>query len=444
MALTGRRDGPPLLAPGPFAAAAADAIAALARLAGPEGSPARRTLEALDAAALLAEKAAASGLRRAGAIAPGGRCRLLRAADGWLAPNLAREEDVALLPAWLEDSYQSPPAADRRDDAETLWDGPTDAVWKAISQAVAGRDPAELTARGREIGLAVAAAMPPPREAPSPLRVVPYGTRAQRPADARPRVVDLTALWAGPLCGNLLGLAGAEVIKIESLQRPDGARAGPARFFDALNGGKRSVALDFRDREDLARLREVLASADIVLESSRPRALRQLGIEAEAWLRAAPGRSWISITAYGREGPGANWIGFGDDTAVAAGAARALERQCGEPVFCADAIADPLTGLQAAVAALSSFREGGAQRLDLALCDVTAALLCAPSEDGSRARVLDTGDGQWFAESRAPGRERVAVAEPRVRTAAPAAALGEHTRAVLAEAAERAGSTLRC
>ena len=75
-----------------------------------------------------------------------------------------------------------------------------------------------------------------------------------------------------------------------------------------MNGGKRSVALDFSDRDDLARLRRLLMRADIVVESARPRALAQLGIDAEALVHAVPGLVWVSISGYGRGGPGANWF----------------------------------------------------------------------------------------------------------------------------------------
>ena len=57
-------------------------------------------------------------------------------------------------------------------------------------------------------------------------------------------VVDLSSLWAGPLCAQLLGQAGARVVKVESTTRPDGARQGPAGFYDLLHAGQRSVALD--------------------------------------------------------------------------------------------------------------------------------------------------------------------------------------------------------
>ena len=89
-------------------------------------------------------------------------------------------------------------------------------------------------------------------------------------------------------------------MKVESLGRPDGARAGAPAFFDLLHGGHLSVALDFGSPDDLAALRRLLAGADVVLEASRPRALRQLGIDAGQYV--ADGTVWASITAYGRAG----------------------------------------------------------------------------------------------------------------------------------------------
>ena len=111
MLLTGRADEPPRLAPAPLATCAAAALDALRALA----PKSRLALEAagagargLDGAALLGERAAYLGLSRRGAISPGGSCRLLRAADGWIAVSLPRDEDRALIPAWLEGGEGSP------------------------------------------------------------------------------------------------------------------------------------------------------------------------------------------------------------------------------------------------------------------------------------------------------------------------------------------------
>jgi crotonobetainyl-CoA:carnitine CoA-transferase CaiB-like acyl-CoA transferase len=179
-------------------------------------------------------------------------------------------------------------------------------------------------------------------------------------------VVDLSSLWAGPLCSHLLQQLGLRVVKVESTRRPDGARGGHRGFFDLLNGGKRSVALDFHADHDVALLRRLLSVADIVIEASRPRALEQLGIVATDLLAHGP-RVWVSITGYGRSSPGRDWVAFGDDAAVAGGL---VVRDPSGPCFCADAIADPLTGLTAALAALDALDTGRRVLLDIAMARV--------------------------------------------------------------------------
>jgi crotonobetainyl-CoA:carnitine CoA-transferase CaiB-like acyl-CoA transferase len=162
------------------------------------------------------------------------------------------------------------------------------------------------------------------------------------------------------------------VIKVESEKRPDGARGGNANFFDLLNAGKESVVLDLSSGKGRAQLRSLLAKADIVVEGSRPRALKQMGIDAQELLDTVPGLTWVSITGYGRTEPEANWVAFGDDAAAAAGVAMATAVP---PLFCGDALADPLTGMHAALAALAFWQGGGGVLLDLSLRNVTAHCL---------------------------------------------------------------------
>jgi len=352
MALTGWQGGPPLLAPGPLAECADEALRALRCLA-PTPS-----LEGLDGAALLGERAATAGLERHGRIAPGGACRLLATRDGWLAVNLAREDDRALLPAWLEaDGFEGPDA------------------WQPLADTLAERSAAPLLERARWMGLPVAEAKPPSAHRTSWLHRTHGRPLAPRPASALPVVLDLSSLWAGPLCTHLLQLAGARVIKVESSKRPDGARRGPRDFYDLLNADKESLALDLAASEDRHRLMRLIERVDVVVESSRPRALRQLGIDAEALTRSRPGLSWLSITGYGRTTPRADWVAFGDDAAAAAGVAALTGGPGDRPLFCGDAIADPLTGLHAAVATLAAHRAGGGVLLDVSLHDVTAHAL---------------------------------------------------------------------
>jgi crotonobetainyl-CoA:carnitine CoA-transferase CaiB-like acyl-CoA transferase len=389
-----------------------------------------------DPAGVLAERAALFGLARRGRISPGGACRLLRAADGWAALNLAREDDRRALPAWLEsDGLRSPSARCAR-----LADGlrspsarcarfaepdPRESDWQFAERELARRPLARLAERARWLGLAFAPAAPAPARATHWLRAAACGPRAAPPRRA-PRVLDFSALWAGPLCAELLADAGADVIKIESTRRLDGARANPGSsdFYDLLNARKRSALLDFADARDAALLGALLASADVVIESARPRALAQLGVDAEAFVAARAGRVWVSITGYGRGDAEPGRVAFGDDAAVAAGAAHAVADADG-PLFCADAIADPLTGMHAALAAWACWRAGGGALLDVPLCAVTAyALAFAPTGEfdvsgTAHAARVSTAEGEALvaaprarrpcARARAPGADTEAL-----------------------------------
>jgi hypothetical protein len=406
MELSGWPDGPPRLAPGPLAAWARGELETLRRLA-PRPLPAD-----LDGPALLGERAALLGLARRGTISPGGACRLLPTADGWVAVTLARPDDAACIPAWLGVEPGCDP-------------------WSAVAAALRERGGEEAVARARLLGLAAAVADPLPGAAPPAHRVAARGTRLERAAGAAPLVLDLSSLWAGPLCAQLLGLAGARVVKLESAARPDGARAGNAAFFALLNAGKASAVFELGSPDGRDRLRRLAARADVVVESARPRALRQLGIEAEALVAERPGLVWVAITGHGRDEPGAGFVAYGDDAGVAAGLARATGEPEGTPLFCGDAIADPLAGLHAAAAALAAFRAGEALLLDVSLRDVAAC--AALSGSGARDARVRPSDGGF--EVVAGGRSQ-RVLPPRAR-AAPMRArpLGADTQAVLRDLA---------
>lgn len=350
MALTGRADGPPLGPPQLLV----PRLAELGRQISADSAVLGRPVE-LDPLALLGERAAGRGLRRAGAVSCGGHSRLLRAADGWYAVSLARPEDTALVPAWL--ALREPPAD----------------PWRVIERRGSTRDRAELVDRARRLGLP-AAVLPDPGRGRTLLPV-----RTRRVADAPPvrsladlTVVDLSALWAGPLAASILDLAGARVIRVESTRRPDPMRHGDPTLFDLLNGGKRSVAIDLGEPAGVAALGALLRRADVVVEASRPGALEQLGISAEALLSEVDGpRVWLSITGYGRAAPGRDWTALGDDAAVAGGLVATDEQG---PCFVADAVADPGTGLVAAAAALRALKGGGRWLLAVAMAEVAAQL----------------------------------------------------------------------
>lgn len=350
MAVTGRADGPALVCPASLATEADAVLLALRALApDPETLPSSGAL-------LLGERARLRGLERQGNLSANGTCRLVDTADGRIALNLARDEDRDLVPILL--------------GVETI-DG-----WNDIARAAAGLSTADLMALGIELGLPIAQdgliATP---DSPFVIEAGTAGVPSARP----PLVLDFASLWAGPLAGALLAMLGADVVKVESLTRPDGARRGHGGFYDLLNGAKRSVAIDFADPAQLARLQALVERADIVIEGSRPRALRRLGIDRSRVV--ARGGIWLSIT--GHDDP--DRVGFGDDAAIAGGLATHMARGWGEPLFAGDAIADPLTGLHAALAgwALWQRREGALVQMSLAR---TVAYACAL--DGAQGQEL--------------------------------------------------------
>lgn len=290
---------------------------------------------------LLGERACLRKTIRKGRLCAGGYGRLLDTQDGRIALNLVREDDWDLIPAWLEDYA---------DD----WDG--------VERITPLKETGYLVERAAEIGLAVAK-----DNLPSLPETWFSVQRFRRAKCKTPLIVDLSGLWAGPLATGLLGMTGARVIKVESPTRPDGMRAGHKGFYDLLNAGKDCVALNFRDEEDLNRLKALLHKADVVIEASRPRALRQLGIIAEEFTRKKPGKIWARLTAYGQD---QNRIGFGDDIGISAGLATLMEKAHNEPCFVGDAIADPVNGLHLALAIQAMLNQGGGAVINLSMRDV--------------------------------------------------------------------------
>ncbi|MGV0592753.1 CoA transferase [Mycolicibacterium porcinum] len=306
------------------------------------------TRVAVDAAELLTGRAALLGIAPKGQVSAGGATRLLATGDGWCALTLSRADDIEAIPALLQ--------ADSADDDP----------WPAVRDWAAGNSAAEIAERARLLGLPVAVLGETP---PAPPAVSPgWPTRTGSLAGAL--VADLSSMWAGPLCGQLLARAGATVVKVESSCRPDGTRGGAPEFFDWMNGGKLSYEVDFDDSRDLAGLLQV---ADVVIEASRPAALARRGLGPDA-VAARPGRIWLRITGHGTEGEKADWVAFGDDAAVSGGL---VGYRQGAPVFSGDAIADPLTGLHAAAAVADSRNRGGGELIEFSMAAVAAGYRCS-------------------------------------------------------------------
>ena len=400
MALTGPSNTAPRFANGPLASAMRGAASVLAALA--PNTP----LVDLDGPALLGERAALFGFTRQGSESPGGSARLLSSRSASLVLNLPRDDDWHLIPAWLEDTLDLRSV----DLTNVATPDSNHAAWTQIAERIAVRPAGNLIERGRLMGLAVA---PAPKE-PSPNTSffrLSQGSESSPPVSSAQRtplrLLDLSTLWAGPLATSLLAQAGIDVLKIESPNRPDGARQGSKPFFDLMNGEKQGCALDLHEPRDRAYFEQLLDSADIVVESARPRALAQLGYDAEAWVTERAGRLWASITGYGREH---SWIAFGDDAAISAGLAWSPVASESSPCFCADAIADPLTGLHTAALLLAHLRAGRGGLIDVSLHDIASR--AATAEHPGLILPIEEHAGDWGIRD---GDHAFPVAPPRAR-----------------------------
>lgn len=140
------------------------------------------------------------------------------------------------------------------------------------------------------------------------------------------RVLDFSWVWSGPMVTSILADLGAEVLKIEHPSRPDSLRQrgpslrdgrpldGPPRelnpWFNQLNHGKKSVIADIKSPADRARLLDLAASCDVVVENMRPGALAECGLGYEDLARANPGIVMLSMSMAGQSGPLSRMKGY--------------------------------------------------------------------------------------------------------------------------------------
>lgn len=177
------------------------------------------------------------------------------------------------------------------------------------------------------------------------------------------RVIEFCQFAAGPYSALLLADMGAEVIKIESPSGGDPLRQwhphsnGYSHNFASINRNKKSVVLDLKSEEGLQIARELVASADVLVENFRPGVMTRLGLGYDELIKVSPALVYCSVSAYGQTGPRAQEGGF-DLTAQAIGGVMSVTGEPdGEPVKCGVPIADFGTGLYAAFAISCAVRK---------------------------------------------------------------------------------------
>lgn len=218
----------------------------------------------------------------------------------------------------------------------------------------------------------------------------PAGTPPEKPQPlSGMRVLDLSRFIAGPLCGQLLGDMGAEVIKLERPGGEDARQLGP--FVDGMslyvmsyNRNKLGMTLDTRSPQALGILEELIVGSDVLVENYRPGTLEKMGIGHERLRQLNPRLVVTSLSGFGQTGPMAGRALF-DAIAQAMSGLMTLTGESDDPPIGAGAfIADYLTGVFGALgtttALLHRERTGTGQVVDIGSLDVLfSSLGTAPS-----------------------------------------------------------------
>ena len=240
------------------------------------------------------------------------------------------------------------------------------------------------------------------------------------------RVIDVSTILAGPLCCQLLGDYGADVVKIEHPDRGDNMRGhghsknGVPLWWKEISRNKRTVALDLKAESGAEVFRRLAATADVVVENFRPGTLERWGIGPEVLQKDNPGLVLVRLTGFGQTGPYASRAGFGTLAEAMSGFADATGDPEGPPTLPAFGLADTICGIAASSATLMALRHrdrtGRGQVVDMNILQpIMTAVGPAPtvyqqlgvieSRHGNRStnnaprNTYRTADDKWVAVS---------------------------------------------
>ncbi len=207
------------------------------------------------------------------------------------------------------------------------------------------------------------------------------------------RVVDLSTIVSGPLCSQILGDLGADVVKVEgpagdTLRYLGGERrADMTGFFAQFNRNKRSVVLDLKTEPGVRALRALTEGADVLIENFRPDVMERLDLSYPSLAERNPRLIYVAISGFGPQGPYRDQPAYDMIVQALSGFARVLGSDK-EPRLVRNLVADKTSGLTAAWATLAALlareRSGRGQRVDVPMLDAFASFVL-PDELGTRA-----------------------------------------------------------
>jgi formyl-CoA transferase len=211
------------------------------------------------------------------------------------------------------------------------------------------------------------------------------------------RVLDLTRVLAGPFCAAILADLGADVVKVESTPHGDMTRGwgpfteGISTYYLSINRNKRSLALDFRHPDTLDLIRDLAASADVLVENFKPGTMEKMGLAYETLRERNPRLVYAGITGFGRDGPYGDWPGLDQIAQGMSGLMSITGEKGGRPTRVGIPIGDEVTGMWTAIgiqaALMQRAQTGLGQRVETSLLAGLVGMLCVQGQ-----RYLSLGE----------------------------------------------------
>lgn len=198
------------------------------------------------------------------------------------------------------------------------------------------------------------------------------------------KVLDLSRFIAGPLCAQILGDFGAEVVKVERPNGEDSRHHGPywqgeSIYMFLYHRNKQAITLDTRHERALAILEQLVAWADVVVENFRPGTIEKMGIGYERMKELNPDVILVSLSGFGQTGPDSRRALFDAISQASSGLMSMTGEPDGKPTLSGTYIADYTTGYQGAMGAMAALmhrdRTGEGQLVDIASFDTMFSAL---------------------------------------------------------------------